>query len=651
MEWKRSRKFRGFLAIFMTAAVLSASFFLVQSQTYLKNKSRLENELFRQQELATALAAQDFQSYVRDVVVGLDAVGSAGTAGTDVISRAYDSLGDRITCISLFDAGGRMLYTVSSKPSPASLPEDSRYEEFFSVPKLTNVSYISPLTKMKGGGEAVIISCPVKTARGEFRGVAAAMITPLSISRFCKDYQDKGGMSIVFYDQRGRKVCPDDCCKFDLGLKETPEGGDGAEVAQGVDGDRERLLYRPLQLEGYRWYLVSRMSLGPLDGALSGDLARLSVLGGLMLLSLLGGGLYAGRAILGADGHQAEQLKKSDDAAGAAARVEKEKFESVMDSIPDGLVLLDGEGRVLDVNGRAAEILGSLPDAEGQGVKALAARLRDDAEREIGGRAYKVFSLPARNPGIYSRVRVIRDVTQEKALEQKRRDLASMITHDIKSPLTVIIGIAQWLSEKKAASEQSDETRNGIESIARASGRVLNLVDNFLFLSSVEGAQRLVKKPVNLNAFLNKAHLEFYLEAKQRKIRLEYTLAEHSPVVQMDETQMMRAVANIIDNALKYTPEGGEVSVSAKNFRDYVTVSVTDTGPGISKKDMPHIFERYYRSRDGRNAPKGTGLGLSIVKAVVESHGGKVDVASEEGKGSTFTIRLPLSRSSENHAA
>ncbi|MGA2192622.1 MAG: ATP-binding protein [Nitrospirota bacterium] len=633
-----------------------------QYSIYSANKKRVEEHFNREQGLVTDLAAERLQAYLHGIVwnigeLGFDVSGTSDRARqSELMNRVYDTLGGSVDGIALYDRDGNRTNSVSGR-GKTSLPASSRFEDFFAVAKQTAVPFISPLTKIQDGEEAVYISYPLRdSSSGDFGGVVAAEIHRPSFSRVRALFDDIGGgkTRFIYFDQLGQKVCTDASCLPGQGKVELPSEGAKVQIIslKGTDtgrAKRVRLLYRPMQVEGYRWYFATEMPLEAMDGMLHGDLAMLNILVGFLLLTLAGGGLYFSRIYKAKDMAENEaRLQAMLVSKGIDLEYEKDKLLTVLNSIPDGIIILDREGSVAETNARAKEIAGG---RSGNELRDIFFAAGEDGEAVFDGKSYKVVSMPVSGAGTggVGEIRILRDITMEKALEQKKKDLVSMITHDIKSPLTVIIGISQWLSEKKAqAAGLEQEIGEGLEAIYRAANRVLNLMDNFIFLSSVEGMRKLRKKPVNLNNFLTKALLEFYLEAKQKKIKLDFNIPEGTMIVPMDETQMMRAFSNIISNALKYTDEGGEVRVSAKNFRDYIAIMVSDTGHGISKNDMPYIFEQYFRAKSARKVPKGSGLGLSIVKAVVESHGGTVDVESEESKGSVFTLRLPLHNHSKS---
>jgi signal transduction histidine kinase len=667
MGKNQRRDSRVLIGIFGPIVVLLAVILFFQYSSYRTNKKRLEDQLFRQQDLITSMASGRMQAYFHEIVSQLENLGArmalskGSSAPSEMMDETYDALGGSVDGVAFFDANGDKIHSVFKKDTLQDLPANARYEDFFAIPKQTTVPYISPLVKVQGGRDAVYISCPVRSSEtGAFCGTLLAMISKPSFSKLCESISGiSDQVRFIYFDQQSQQICVEPCCSSSAGthrkelmtdtMKEEIVGG----KAPGGKGGRShiRVVYQPLQLEGYRWYMSSEMRMDSLDAMASEDLMLMATMSVLLLISLLGGGVYFSRVYMAKARAETEAERQSVLAANAGAlAAEKDKLREVINTMPDGIMLLDEGGGILDANKKMREVLGVSEDgtlaqvatrAEGND---LIGPVEEPSERVIGGRTFKIIpeSVKGAAAGNLKEVRILRDITVEKSLEQKKADLVEMITHDVKSPLTVIMGITGWFRDEKLAGGLSDEARSGVETIRRAAGRVIELMDNLLILSNVEGMRKLAKTPVNVNAFLGKALLEVSLEARQRNIKLDCSYAEHSPVVQMDETQMMRAVANLLSNAVKYTPEGGNVSVVARKVRDYVTISVSDTGPGISAKDLSHIFERRFRGKTVRHIPKGSGLGLTIVKAVVEAHGGAVDVVSEEGKGATFTLRLPL---------
>lgn len=662
------------LKIFGLIAALLLALAFFQYNNYNNNKKRLEDQLFRQQDYITSLGAEMILDYYQEITAGLDKLAFSvshhdGPQASEDMGRVFESFDGKVDKLAYFDASGDKKFSVMGKGALGQLPENARFEEFFLVSKNSKVPYVSPLDH-EGGEEGVTISWPVSDSSGAFAGVVAARISLVTLSSFCQSLdrmrEMKGFVNFAYFDQLGQSLCiPGYCPGAGLFKNRLLKVSPGPEVVTGALGDnpakrgRFRVVQVPLQVEGYKWRLASVMPLSGIDGLMRGDLVFLLATGGFFVIALIGGGLYF-KSIYGAKARAESEAAYSATLAAKndSLEAEKSKLLAVLNAIPDGIMLIGRDGKVVNANSRMTEIAASaVGDADGGRdfpLENLAGPVSGNEEAPIAGRTYKIISVPVNAAPAGSEVRevrLVRDVTVEKMLEQKRSDIAHMITHDVRNPLTVIIGIAQWLEDDKAGFDLTDELKSGIETISRASSRVLTLMDNFLFLTSLEGPGKLAKKPVNLNPFLKRAILEYKLEARKKDIKLSLSLPDNLPVVSVDDLQMMRAVSNLIGNALKYTPAGGEVSVFAKNFRDYVTISISDNGAGISKDDLPHIFNRYYRSKRTGKGKTGSGLGLAIVKAVVESHGGTVDVISEEEMGATFTLRLPVSYAMEEAPA
>ncbi|MBI5190345.1 MAG: sensor histidine kinase [Nitrospirae bacterium] len=673
MTGRSGRDTKVLLSIFGPIAVLSVALGFVHFNTLAVNRDRVEAQLERQQDLITDLAAAGMQANFREVFQKLEQLGVVIASSKDQavqseeVSRTYEALVDRVDAVAYFDASGRKSGSVSSHEALDRLPADCRFAEFFTTPKLTMVPYLSPLTKLADGEPVIYISYPVRAeGTGEFAGITLAQLDGDALSSLCSTSAGiDAAVKLYYYDQHGQCVCPSTGASPDVRPYKDRMAA-GAEVSGTFpvsgEGGQGKLHMHPVQVEGYRWYTATVMPLSGLDKMARDDFMSLFLTGGFFILSLAMGGVYFLRVYKAKDQAEVEASCSAALAAQSEALAdEKEKLLAVTNSIPDGIMLLDGEGRVLVANNRLKDILGVSPTG---GLDMDLTGLPDDfplrpllgpegtGEAVIGNKTYQVLVIPVGRPGQdgLKEIRLLRDITVEKSLAQKKADLVSMITHDVKSPLSTIIGLSQWIGkETKDCGCASDDVRSGLDAITRAGSRILNIMENFLFLSSIEGMRKLNRQEISLDVLVTKAVLEFQMEARNRDISLDYCLAEPSPVVSVDETQISRAVANLLGNALKYTPEGGRVSVATKNFRSYVTISVSDTGPGISRQDMPFVFDRYFRSKSASAGVKGSGLGLAIAKAVVEAHGGTIDVSSEEGAGTTFTLRLPLYQPGENN--
>ena len=351
-------------------------------------------------------------------------------------------------------------------------------------------------------------------------------------------------------------------------------------------------------------------------------------------------------------------------------REEVEALAIALRGTTDGVVILDPVGRIAFVNRALAQAwrqpesaivgrhLGDFVSMHGSQVDlgdvlaAIGARGRWSGELstravEAPERVWDVTLTPIRCPepapgGLLGHARtavgIFRDVSEKHALEQLRADFLSMITHDIKVPLTVILGYTEMLTDPEPP---PDQIPPDILTRIRESGETIHaLVCNFLDLSRIEaGRMTLDRRPFDLAAMLAHAVEHYSSTARRKGVGLALETGPLPPLV-ADEPQLQRVVANLLGNAIKYTETGGRVTVSTARENGLVTVAFRDTGRGIPADEIPRLFEKYRRVREVKRT-EGTGLGLFIAKTIVEAHGGDIRVDSTPGVGSTFTVLLP----------
>jgi signal transduction histidine kinase len=233
----------------------------------------------------------------------------------------------------------------------------------------------------------------------------------------------------------------------------------------------------------------------------------------------------------------------------------------------------------------------------------------------------------------------------QKSMDQQRAEFLSMLTHDIKNPLSVILGYADMLSEEVKAYGLMDAA----EMFAMMKSNVLavhSLVSNYLYLSTREaGSLHLARKPVAIHDILRSVAQRYSAEAQQRQLRLEMRLAEDLPMVQGNPEALERIFANLVDNALKFTPAHGEVALGSGVYNGEVIATVVDNGIGIAQQELPLVFEKYRRAAKDQFRT-GLGLGLFIVKQLVNAHGGRIEVASTPGMSTCFSVYLPAASGS-----
>jgi len=212
------------------------------------------------------------------------------------------------------------------------------------------------------------------------------------------------------------------------------------------------------------------------------------------------------------------------------------------------------------------------------------------------------------------------------------------VSHDLRTPLTRLRGTAEMAL---ASPPDIDRYREALADCVEESDRVLVMLNTLMDISEAEsGTMQLRREPVPLGDVVARA-IDLYRDVAEAKGVYLTVGASEDVVVTADRTRLEQVAANLIDNAVKYTLPGGRVDVDVRRDGDAAVLQVRDTGPGIPADEVPRIFDRLFRG-DTSRTERGLGLGLSLVKAIVEAHGGTVEVSSEPGKGSTFTVRLPL---------
>ena len=331
---------------------------------------------------------------------------------------------------------------------------------------------------------------------------------------------------------------------------------------------------------------------------------------------------------------------------------EQQRVDAVLQSAADAILMFDSKGCLSLLNPAAQklftdyEVKLSLPLERGRGYDAFIDLLEQALTRQqpISGefvwpdqRVFTGLFTPIEKEGC---VALLHDVSHFKALERVKDEFISTASHDLKSPITVITGFSQLLSSAGPLNEKQTEFAGHIYSAAQ---NMSELVQNLLDLAKIDMDVELKQDLIDLNALVFDVINEFRPQAETKHQVVQFGKITDQPKVQGDALQLKQALRNLIGNAIKYTPVDGSVEVQAETNEDEVKVFVKDTGYGIPAEDIPFIFDRFYRvhNEDVKNI-EGNGLGLAIVKAVAERHGGQVNVESEPGKGSCFTLTLPL---------
>ncbi len=329
-----------------------------------------------------------------------------------------------------------------------------------------------------------------------------------------------------------------------------------------------------------------------------------------------------------------------------AADLDRRRLAEALDAVGDAIVVVDAAGEVV-LRNRAAERFQDARHADalaGGALRELLDRARNgeecSRELQLFGPPPEVFFMTARPLVADGRhigaVGLVRDVTEARRIETVRRDFVANVSHELKTP----VGALAVLAETLAGVDDADVARQLAERIATEATRVGAIVDDLLDLGHIE-SQPARREQVSIPELVDAAVERVEGAAAASGHALEVTPCSGHLVC--DRRQMVSAIANLLDNALKYSDPGEPVSLLAREVDGWLTIEVRDHGVGIPSRDLDRIFERFYRVDRARSRTTGgTGLGLAIVRNVAHAHDGDVTVESREGDGSTFRLRVPM---------
>jgi two-component system phosphate regulon sensor histidine kinase PhoR len=352
----------------------------------------------------------------------------------------------------------------------------------------------------------------------------------------------------------------------------------------------------------------------------------------------------------------------------AAVETSRRQLESLLNSMQEGVLAVDADGKVLWANGRmkrfasggvrvGAAVVETLRDPNFlAAVENALARKETSSTRAttlLFGRIFQVTAAPmplypngARmgSSGSSPRsgaVAVLHDLTDVERVEKTRRDFIANVSHELRTPLTSVRGYAETLLESPAADDAS--TREFLDIILKNAARMTRLTDDLLVLARVEsGEQRFARRPTDPADLLQDAVDTFGVAAREQGLELILEDTTHESVL-ADPEAIHQVLANLIGNAIAYAHEGGKIALGASRVEEAVEFYVRDFGPGIASEHLPRLFERFYRVDKARSRESGgTGLGLAIVKHIVRAHDGQVRAESRLGHGSTFYFTVSL---------
>jgi len=336
---------------------------------------------------------------------------------------------------------------------------------------------------------------------------------------------------------------------------------------------------------------------------------------------------------------------------------EKTKLQTVLANMADGVIMVDVEGKIVLANQAAQNLFGfqekdvtgkplieAVHDHEADEILKLCLKTGQTQtaqfESAISKRFVRVIAVSLAREGPGGALLLFQDLTELRSLQTMRRELVGNISHELRTPLTGIKAMIETLKEGAI-----DDKQAATDFISRIDGEIdhmTQMVSELTELSRIEtGRAQLRMAPLNVNSLVQEIIARLNPVAERQKVTITTDLATDLAVVRGDGDRIRQVLVNLVHNAIKFNRPGGNVMISTRLDKASVIVSVSDTGVGIPKEELPRVFERFYKSDKARTR-SGTGLGLAIAKHIVEAHGGSIWAQSEEGKGSTFGFSLPI---------
>ncbi len=329
-----------------------------------------------------------------------------------------------------------------------------------------------------------------------------------------------------------------------------------------------------------------------------------------------------------------------------AVEHERSQLYTILNETEDGVIVIDHENRLILVNhtARSAFKVGDI-DVVGRPIFEV---IRDDELRDLlerpkrqsdirlkDGRTFNAHVTPITNIG---RAVMLIDITHLKELDRIKADFVTTVSHDLRGPLTAVLGYVNLLDRVGPLNEQQTDF---IQQIRISVKQMNTLISDLLDLGKIEAGFDTQKEALDTSRLVERVIVDIRPQAEAKHQELSHTIASPLPSLFGNPLRLRQMLSNLVENAIKYTPETGRIKIDAYAEGGFVVLSVADTGIGIPPADLPYVFDKFFRSDNASLSQEGTGLGLSIVKSIVENHDGRVWVNSQTGKGTTFTVMLP----------
>ena len=333
---------------------------------------------------------------------------------------------------------------------------------------------------------------------------------------------------------------------------------------------------------------------------------------------------------------------------------ELQKFDTILEHIEDGVVILDDQLKILLINAAARRTFGLWQDDNVNGkmvtdvlphpdLKALLSKGVDNRvpHQEIAFDDGRVLSAQYTTISGIGTAVTMQDITYLKQVDRLKNEFVNTVSHDLRSPLTAILGYVDLLDR---VGQVNDQQREFIHRVQVSVESITALVNDLLELGRIEAGFDSQNEIVPLEGILRYSLETVGGQISEKHLNIHMDLPMDIPPIRGNPIRLRQVLDNLVGNAIKYTPEGGEITIQMEVQDEQVIFRISDNGPGIPPADQPHIFEKFYRASNVPKGVGGSGLGLAIVKSIVDSHQGRIWVESLLGKGSTFTVVLPLTQ-------